>query len=279
MFWSYTELIVGEVACFGYTELDTDRREVYVPEIFLVPQTASASEVDFMTEGLPYAIEKALMDGRIEDLRFCIHSHGEFGAQWSQTDEDMIRKIGSTGTPWFASAIFNKKGARTGRIDIFGDTPFGRTQHTMKDLAVEQERGWEYDAARCEELDHFVQKPAPPAPKNAVKQIAQSTSKDEKPKAGPVVTMTTDSIITINGVDVDLDELPAHALMSMAAQLGWEFADDCTGTRYYYDMDSEFFYEAKQFGRSYTDTDAENEDDIVEAIESESAQHAFEVAI
>lgn len=274
LMWSYTDLITGEVACFGYTELDTERREVYVPEIFLVPQVASAAEVDFITSGLPYAIDKALAEGRINDLRFCIHSHGEFAANWSQTDEDMIRKMGSTGTPWFASVIFNKKGATAGRIDVFGDSDFGRTQNKLLDLEVRSERGWEYDSARIEELERFVSKPAPPVtkppakhtPGQGVKLLGQPTTA----KTGPEIVMTDDTTITVNGVDIDLDELSVEALMLLAQQLEWEWADDATGTRYYWDPAYDVFYEAKQFGRTFTDSTAEDD------IEYEAAAaHAY----
>jgi hypothetical protein len=276
LMWSYTDLIVGEVACFGYTELDVEHKEVYIPEVFLVPQQASAAEVDFMSEGLPFAIDKALAAGRIDDLRFCIHSHGEFGANWSQTDEDMIRKIGSTGTPWFASVIFNKKGATAGRIDVFGDTPFGRTQHTLKDLDVRQDRGYEYDTARIDELEMFV-RPTPPPAKKEVKLLGQTATATAKPK-GPTVVMLDDSTITINGVPIDLDDLGVDALAKLALQLDWQWADDAGGTRYYWDNTAEVFYEAKQYSR-YTDTTAEDADIEYEVSEpvtdADAAAHAY----
>jgi hypothetical protein len=248
--WAYVELISGEVACFGYTELDEDHKEIYVSELFLVPQQADATEVDFMKEGLSYAIEKALDEDRINDLRFCIHSHGNCGAQWSSTDEDMIRKIGSTGTPWFASVIFNKKRATAGRVDIFGESPFGKTQHTIKDLIVRDERGWEYDNARIEELEAFVTKSTPKGT-TTKGTTHRPAGQKQLPKGGQLVpdeaeiTMLDDDTLKIGNITVTLSELPGSAIMRLAQTLGLDWADDAGGSRYYWSVDHNVFFEVK----------------------------------
>jgi hypothetical protein len=231
--WAYTDLLVGEVACFGYVELDEENKIAFVSEVFLVPQTASASEVDFMTKGLPFAIDKAIMDGKIDQLRFCVHSHGEFTANWSSTDEDMLRKVGSTGTPWFVSAIFNRKGDSTARIDIFGDAgPFGKTQHVLKDLDIVAERNWDTDEARLAEIEEFVTIPPKPVKKvgftgsTYTNRPAGTTTQPKLPAATkdkyPRTTMLGDSVVKID----------------------WGYVDDSTGTRWYYD-DDEFWYGVK----------------------------------
>lgn len=281
--WSYTELMAGEIACFGYTQLNEQTKTVYVDTLFLVPQTASPSEVDFMTDGLPYAIEKALNEGRIDDLRFCVHSHGQFPASWSTTDEDMIKKIGSTGTPWFASAIFNHEGASTGRIDIFGDTPFGKTQHNLKGLAVQMERDAQYDADRLDEIEEFVTVPAPPAPKakkphnaGTWTQKADGTwgpptaigtgqkdgeqdvfvfGKDEPAEDGDEdIFMVNDNTMNLCGTIIKLDEIPVAGLLQLAQNMGWQWCDDSTGSRYFWSQEHPIFFEvaSERFDPTYT---------------------------
>lgn len=169
-FWEYVSICPGEVAAFGYCKPENDGF-VYVEDLFLVPQEADGSQVDFITEGLPYAVKKAVEDDRAEDLRFCIHSHAQHGAQWSSTDEDMIEKIGSTGTPWFASAIFNKAGKSAGRVDLFagalGALP-GMKQATVEAAVVCESKLGLYEECLAE-VEQFVKKPKPKtltAPKN-----------------------------------------------------------------------------------------------------------------
>ncbi len=118
-FWSYVDECPWEVAAFGYIKPDEELNALYVSELFLVPQKVHGTEVDFTSEGLPYAVEKAMKEGRIEELRFCIHSHVNMGTGFSNTDDEMIEKMGQYGAPWFASAIFNKKGDTNGRVDLF----------------------------------------------------------------------------------------------------------------------------------------------------------------
>lgn len=114
----YTKLAPGEIACFGYATLNED--SCIVDEVFLVPQEVSSSNVEFITEGLPFAVEKAKQDNRINDLRFCWHSHGTHGASFSSTDREMVEKIGKAGLiDWFAMAILNKRNEACASIDFF----------------------------------------------------------------------------------------------------------------------------------------------------------------
>lgn len=115
----YTELCPVEIACMGYAKLDG--ANVLVDEVFLIPQDISLSSVDFLEKGFPYAIDKAAKEGRIDELRFCWHSHATHPACFSATDEDWIEKIRDSGPiPWFASAVLNKAGNTHGQLDYFG---------------------------------------------------------------------------------------------------------------------------------------------------------------
>jgi hypothetical protein len=116
--WEYTHSVNTEIAAWGYVEPNDE--DFIVSEVFLVPQTVSATEVDFVSDGLPYAVDKAMNEGKIDQLRFCWHSHVNMGTGYSGTDEDMIRKVRDAGPiPWLVNVIFNKQGDTNGRLDIF----------------------------------------------------------------------------------------------------------------------------------------------------------------
>lgn len=158
-FWRYVEICDGEVGAFGYATISEHTKEVVVDTIFLFPQESDASQVDFVETGLPYALERAAQDDRLDDLRFCIHSHGNHGAFWSSTDDDMIKKMGLTAS-WFASVIFNKKRDSVGRIDTFTDTPFGKCHWVVGNkLEVVSDARIEADAEAMAEVEQFVKKP------------------------------------------------------------------------------------------------------------------------
>lgn len=114
----YTDLISTEVACMGYATLEGN--VVKVNEVFLVPQVVSSGSVEFMDTGFPWAVNKALKEDRIDELRFIWHSHCNFGAFFSGTDEDMVRKVRDHGPiPWLANVVLNKKGETHAQIDYF----------------------------------------------------------------------------------------------------------------------------------------------------------------
>lgn len=118
-FATYVDLCPDEVGAFGYCEPQEDF--LWVSDIFLVPQEVSGTEVDYMKDGLVYAVEKAATDGKVDQLRFSIHSHVNMGCKPSSTDFDMIGKIRdhAKSLPWFVSAIVNKKGEAYARVDVF----------------------------------------------------------------------------------------------------------------------------------------------------------------
>lgn len=162
--WDYWHALVqhtkGEVACFGYCTLDPEHEEVYVDTLFIVPQEADATQVDFVTNGMPYAIEKAVADDRLDDLHFCVHSHGEMSTFWSTTDDDMIEKMGLT-AGWFVSMVSNRKGENRGRIDLYNVEPLG-CQLTLNDVPCVPERSLVMAEQAAEDFKAFVKKPAPP---------------------------------------------------------------------------------------------------------------------
>lgn len=156
----YTALCPVEIACMGYAKLDG--HNVVVDEVFLVPQVISLSSVEFLDKGLPWAVNKAIEDDRINDLRFCWHSHATHDSYFSPTDEEMVRKVkASAPLPWFVSVVLNKKGKTHAQLDYF--KPGGElaefTDHITIALDVVVD-GVQVDATdqRLLEMEEFTEK-------------------------------------------------------------------------------------------------------------------------
>lgn len=162
--WLYCNIMPGEVGCFGYVKLYPEQQLAYVDELFLVPQAASAAEVDFIKDGLPYAVEKAVADDRLDDLRFCIHSHGEISTHWSGTDETMIATMG-VNADWFVSCVTNRKGSMKGRIDVFRFAPLGEYHFKLDDLRMYKYVPDDEVAEATALLKEFVSEPVKALPK------------------------------------------------------------------------------------------------------------------
>lgn len=217
--WAWVQAAPGEVAWFGYvTPYDG---VMYVEEVFIVPQEADSSGVDFLELGLPFALEKAAREDKLDQLLMCGHSHGTFAVSWSGIDEDMIQKMGTAS--WFVSTVFNKKGDTKGRLDMFGHPELpGLGQLSLKDVPVD----CELDVALLDQaildIEQYVQKPPPPpqrAPKNTSTHTNHNGKKDED-KEAPV-----------------FDASEFATISALAKKEDWAYADDSTGVRYYYNAD------------------------------------------
>lgn len=189
----YTSLCPVEIACMGYAALEDG--DVMVKDVFLVPQVISLSAVEFVEKGLPYAVQKAIEEERVEELRFCWHSHATHGAYFSTTDEEMVNKVRKAGPiPWFASAILNKKGDTHAQLDYFkpeGDLAMFANHITIKlDVAVEG-KPIDNTQIRLAEIEMFAeQKKAKPAGKKASSNtdnvpLERPHKDDPPPKVGP----------------------------------------------------------------------------------------------
>lgn len=156
----YTELCSTEVAAMGYVKLDGP--VAVVDEVFLVPQVVSGASVEFVETGFPWAVNKAIQEGRLDELRFCWHSHVNFAARFSDIDKEMIRKVHNSGPiPWFVSTILNKKGETWAQIDYFatGGELEEFCTHVTLPLDVQVGEPIEYDLTeREEELVKFLTK-------------------------------------------------------------------------------------------------------------------------
>lgn len=120
----YVSLIDAEIGMFGYVKMDNT--DFVVDDVFLVEQEVSGSSVDFADAGLEYAIERAIKDGRIEDLKFCCHSHVDMDAFWSGTDDKMIAGMNNGMTPYLVSLVINKRYETKQRVDFYNPSgPIG----------------------------------------------------------------------------------------------------------------------------------------------------------
>jgi hypothetical protein len=155
---AYTDLCPDEIACMGYARIDGNN--VVVDTVFLVPQVVSLGSVEFIETGLPFAVQKAIEDDRLDDLRFCWHSHSTHAAFFSDTDKDMVRKVRDSGPiPWFASAVLNKAGNTHGQIDYFdiGGALGKFAKHVTVELDVCVEgRIVDNELERIEEIEEYV---------------------------------------------------------------------------------------------------------------------------
>jgi len=150
----YVRQIDAEIGMFGYVTLDDG--DFYVDEVFLVKQEVSGSSVDFADAGLEYAINRAVEDDRINDLKFCCHSHVDMDAFWSTTDDKMIAGMNNGMTPYLVSLVINKRHDTQQRVDFFNPPePLAQFTNQLRfdlDLVVESED----NAAIADEIAELV---------------------------------------------------------------------------------------------------------------------------
>lgn len=237
---AYVDLIDKEIAAFGYIE-PHESGYMYVKDVFLVPQEVSGSEVDFTSEGLNYAVEKSIEDDCPEQLRFLMHSHVNMGAFWSDTDEQMIEKLGSTGAPWFVNVVMNKKGEHKCRLDLFETGVPGLGHVRNIELAVMPEGALAINESAMKEIDKFVkvQKPKFMQPNNKNNKNNKGYNKNNKgSKKHPPKSESTEMVKWSNSWSYDDDENDeAFELYFEAIQKGWIIAEDASGTSYFYEDD------------------------------------------
>lgn len=244
----YCTACKDEIAAFGYVK-PTDDGDFFVDEVFLVPQEVSGASVDFITDGLPFAVDKAAADDRLADLKFLWHSHVNMGVGFSAVDEDMIDKLSRfSTTPWFINAIFNKKGDTNCRIDVFNNglnvPNISHIRGVKLDLRCEGENLGVSDE-RIKEIDEFVK---------TKKYVSKTQPKGKGVKSLPPTTPSggtssrsggTGSSALISLSDVGEDELRAMILEALdmykeAAKGNWEGAQDSTGYIHWIDPNNQF---------------------------------------
>lgn len=249
-FWAYVHECKDEVAAFGYIKPDYDTDLLVVDELFLVPQEVCGTEVDFVSDGLPYAVNKAVAEGRIEDLRFCVHSHVNMGTGFSSTDDNMVAKMGESGTPWFASAIFNKKGDTNGRVDIFAPAlPLPGCDQLTVDADVTTYKAISNRDEAKDELAEFVKKQVkvvPPTKGGSKHWSQQAWQTPMNPSGAGIGDKDTHSepksLLPGKPIDqpewYDTDELEQElATWITAKREGWIEVEDNDGRMHFYTED------------------------------------------
>lgn len=250
--WQYTHSVTTEIGAWGYVEQRDE--DMYVYDVFLVPQHVSSTEVDFVSEGLPYAIEKAMDDGKIDDLRFMWHSHVNMQVGFSATDEDCIAKLRDYSTlPWLVSAIFNKKGETNGRLDLFKNAiNMPGIKHVPEiPMSVVNENAILVANDVVKEIDTHVKKAeVKKANPKAVKQLPSNTSQmnwwDDYDWGDEIDERPWDTTLSFD----ELSEAARHHEIPLAIELleqadehGWERAVDSVGWCYLFEKDGAYIGE------------------------------------
>lgn len=245
-FRTLTRLADTEIAAFGFCTVQEEEKQdnwLFVDDIFVVPQEVSGTQVDFISDGLPFAVNRANDENRLKDLRFCIHSHCNFGTFFSSTDDEMITTMGEQGIPWFASAVFNKKGETSARIDIFGiESRFPGISHIT--LGADVLRAADYDLEdECKrDIKEFCSRPA-------FKSYSGGTGKSNlngslKPENKTIVEANTQE---------EAQELFDEFLKNE----NWHLAEGQEGTCYFFDEEGDYRGSAPDvWAIEWTDPDA-----------------------
>lgn len=252
--WAYTDVCNTEIAAFGYVS-PNEVGDLVVSEVFLVPQEVSSVEVDFVTEGLPYAVDKAAQEDRINELRFIWHSHVNMGTGYSGTDEEMIRKVRDAGPiPWLATAIFNKKGETNGRLDVFKPglhAELDGLRHIKGiELDILSESSLRTQLDCVGEIESFVKKQKSDPTRGSHKPGATTTKGGTSPaaaelnagKCDPNLTPVSDVYeiqeMTEEQLDKELDF--AQEMYRRADAEGWDKHEDSEGWMYWFDASNKY---------------------------------------
>ncbi len=156
--WAYIEAVDTEIGGFGYAELQEDGDFIW-HHIFLVPQEVSAGGVDFLDNGIPFAIEKAAADGCFDNPNFVWvkwHSHGKLSSYWSSTDDDANKRMRATGVPYMLDFVGNHKHEWKARLELY-HMPLHIPQITLNDVKFERLRNPATADVQSEIAEHVVE--------------------------------------------------------------------------------------------------------------------------
>jgi len=113
--WNWVDIAKGEVSMLGLVEECEDGP--LVSDIFLVKQRCTSASTEMDPDDIARLMFDLAAAGLEGGLRAWIHSHGEMGTFWSQTDDDTIEGFGFE--PYAVSLVVNKKGNIKARLDLF----------------------------------------------------------------------------------------------------------------------------------------------------------------
>lgn len=154
---AYLRLAKGEISGFGVVE----RREDYlvVTDIFILPQEAGNAHTELDTDALQDLLYGLLRDGKDPaTIGLWWHSHSNFGAFFSSTDDDTIERFAELGSPWMLSLVSNHQLEHNLRLDFY--EPLRATVENLtlqKSEAVDEK----FDRRIAQEIEAKV-RPSPP---------------------------------------------------------------------------------------------------------------------
>lgn len=107
---AYTKYAKGEVGGLGL--VDEVRGRLHIADTFILPQSATASSVEYDDEAFSKLVHDKVKAGDkkfTQRLRMVWHSHADIGCFHSGTDKDTVNTIVQS-SPYVLSVVTNKKG-------------------------------------------------------------------------------------------------------------------------------------------------------------------------
>jgi hypothetical protein len=127
MIMAYVNTPAGtEINGFAYVKKLADSNVYYVAtadDVFITEQTVTVGSAHASGKGYGLALDRALDEGRDDDLRLQWHSHPS-DVYFSPTDRTNIEDFGRT-AEWFISLVTNRQGELRARFDSFRPVRIG----------------------------------------------------------------------------------------------------------------------------------------------------------
>jgi len=111
----YISLSPTEVSGLG--RMEVSKEGPIIADVFLLPQTSSASETELDPEDLLAFLSRLVQEGQDPSpFKVWWHSHGDLDLEWSAVDEATIETFGSD---VLVSVVGNRRGEFRCRLDLF----------------------------------------------------------------------------------------------------------------------------------------------------------------
>lgn len=121
---AYARLCETEINGFAYVTFDG--KVFRVPDatdVFITDQVVSLTRATAPDVSVAKALDRAMADGRADELRLQWHSHGSGSVHFSPIDQDSIDGFGRDHVEWYVSLVLNHFGECRARLDHFRPMP------------------------------------------------------------------------------------------------------------------------------------------------------------
>lgn len=155
----YTRCAKGEITGLG--TIKEDHGSLFVEKIWIDKQVATGSHVVMDAKTLSKWMVDAIEDGRGEEVsgaRFWWHSHVNFSAFKSATDENTCQKLLSV-MPYLVCAVVNKKGDLD--LSIYLSDPCNLVFNNLEIILYDEDERDLRDSC-YEDIKELVSEPLPP---------------------------------------------------------------------------------------------------------------------